>query len=72
MNITKNSAGNCQKTCEFSFQYPLTNFVVQNRGNYISLRPKSQMSSSVSYNYERYDINDVKLFEPSVHKFGGV
>ena len=72
MNITKNSAGNCQKTCEFSFQYPLTNFVVQNRGNYISLRPKSQMSSSVTYNNERYDIKDVKLFQPSVHKFGGV
>tara|TARA_Y100001935_G_scaffold195449_1_gene163551 strand:- start:2568 stop:3542 length:975 start_codon:yes stop_codon:yes gene_type:complete len=71
MNINKNTIGKCEKKCEYSFDYPSTNLVARNKGQYISFRPEPQRESPVRFNGEKYDVKTMKLYQPSVHTFGG-
>tara|TARA_B100000902_G_C27312183_1_gene919071 strand:+ start:508 stop:1467 length:960 start_codon:yes stop_codon:yes gene_type:complete len=71
MNINKNTIGKCEKKCEYSFDYPSTNLVARNKGQYISFRPEPQRESPVRFNGQKYDVKTMKLYQPSVHTFGG-
>ena len=71
MNINKNVSGNCKQKCEYIFDYPLTNLVVENKGDHISFKPDNQRVSPVWFNGDKYDVKTMKLYRSSVHVFGG-
>lgn len=71
MNISKNTAGKCEKKCEYSFQYPTTNLIARNKGEYISYRPGPQREPPVMYNADKYNVKEMRLYQPALHSFGG-
>ena len=72
IDITNNTASTCELKCNYNFNYPLTNVLtVSNRGDYISMRIEKTNDSSVSFNADNYDVKDIRIYQPSLHTYGG-
>lgn len=70
-DINNNTAGKCENKCEFVFNYSATRLVAQNNGDYISYRANIQNTPPVIYNSEQYNVKEMRLYQPSLHSFGG-
>lgn len=72
INIDSNNvAGTCDLKCSYSFQYPNSSCVVTNRGDYLSIKYDSFSISPVKYNTIDYNVNEVRVYTPSLHSFNG-
>ena len=71
VNITKNTSGPCDLKCHYAFKYPVTNLQVTNRGDFISMRPDPQNIAPVTYNAEKYTVEDIRIYRPSLHTYAG-
>ena len=71
VNITNNTTSTCDLKCEYSFKYPISNLEVTNRGDYLSLKTDPASVPPVTYNAEQYQVQEVRLFRPSLHTYGG-
>ena len=72
IDITNNNASNCELKCNYSFNYPLMNVLtVANRGEYLSIRVEKNDNSPVTYNADNYEVQDIRIFKPSLHTYGG-
>lgn len=71
INITKNTDSICDLKCEYSFNYPSTNLQVVNRGEYLSFRTDPSQQPPVIFNANKYDVNEIRLYSPSLHTYGG-
>ena len=66
--------------CQYTINYPLTNVVVLNTGNYISLKQtQSQPRQSgnagdadATYKGVNYKVTDIRIYSPSLHQFQGL
>lgn len=67
----KNVRGKCDTKCAFSFKYPASNCVATNQGNYISLSYENGSPNDVVYNNQKYNVDKIRLYFPSIHTFGG-
>ena len=71
VNITNNTTSTCDLKCDYSFKYPISNLQVTNRGDYLSLKTDPSSVPPVTYNAEQYQVQEIRIFRPSLHTFGG-
>ena len=71
INIDKNTANTCNLKCEYSFTYQTTNLVASNKGEYLSFRPDSQDTPPVTYNSDKYNVDEMRIYNPSLHTYSG-
>ena len=63
--------GNCTLKCSYSFHYTNSSCVATNRGDYISIAYDKSSSPPVSYNATNYDVQEIRLYTPSLHSYNG-
>jgi carbonic anhydrase len=71
VNITNNTTSTCDLKCDYSFKYPISNLQVTNRGDYLSLKTDPESVPPVTYNAEQYQVQEIRIFVPSLHTYGG-
>jgi carbonic anhydrase len=63
--------GKCDLKCSYSFTYNNSSCVATNRGDYISLSYDKSSSPPVLYNTTSYDVQEVRIYIPSLHSYSG-
>jgi carbonic anhydrase len=71
VNIVNNPEFICDLKCEYGFKYPQSGLNITNRGEYLSLKTDSSNSPPVTYNANKYDVSDIRLYHPSLHSYNG-
>lgn len=61
--------GKCDLKCSYSFNYNNSSCVATNRGDYISISYDKSSSPPVLYNASGYDVNEIRLYIPSLHSY---
>lgn len=61
--------GKCDLKCSYSFHYNNSTCIATNRGDYISLSYDKSSSPPVLYNAIGYDVDEVRLYIPSLHSY---
>jgi carbonic anhydrase len=61
--------GKCDLKCSYSFHYSTSSCVATNRGDYISISYDKSSSPPVSYNATAYDVQEIRLYTPSLHSY---
>lgn len=64
-------AGKCDLKCSFSFQYGNSSCTATNRRNYLSLSYDGKTNAHVQWNQSAYNLTEVRLYQPSLHSYGG-
>ena len=67
----KNISGKCDLKCAYSFKYPNSSCTATNRGEYISIAYDSSSNAPVTYNGVGYNVNEIRIYSPSLHTFNG-
>jgi len=63
--------GKCDYKCSYSFFYNTSSCVATNRGDYIKLSYDKSSSPPVLYNATGYDVEELRLYIPSLHSYSG-
>jgi carbonic anhydrase len=63
--------GKCDLKCSYSFQYNNSSCVATNRGDYLTLSYDKSSAPPVLYNASGYDVQEVRLYTPSLHSYSG-
>lgn len=66
-----NIKGKCSFKCSYSFHYNNSSCIATNRGDYLSLSYDKSSSPPVVYNATNYDVEEVRLYIPSLHSYSG-
>lgn len=74
MNITKDKIqGPCTLLCDFNHKYGVYSPTVTNKGSYLSLNYSNPNTKPpVLYNDKNYNVSEVRIYQPSLHKFNDV
>jgi carbonic anhydrase len=72
INISNNTSNICDLKCEYSFNYQTTDLVGSNKGEYMSFIPNAQEPPPVTFNSDKYAVSEMRIYQPSLHTFGGV
>jgi len=67
-----NNQPTCEYKCEYKFQYNNSSCIATNRDIYISLSYDKSSSPPVIYNSSNYDVQEVRIYTPSLHSYSGV
>jgi len=72
VDIVNNPDLVCDLKCEYSFKYPQsTSLNITNRGEYLSLKTDPSNIPPVTYNANKYDVSEIRLYYPSLHSYSG-
>ena len=71
VNIVNNTSSICDLKCEYSFKYPISSLNVDNRGDYLSLKTDPANSPPVTFNANKYDVTEMRIYQPSLHNYSG-
>jgi carbonic anhydrase len=71
IDITNNYDSICDLKCKYSFNYPLSNLILTNTGEYLSIVPESFNDPPVSYNSNKYNVTEIRLYQKSLHTYAG-
>jgi carbonic anhydrase len=72
INITKaGSTGPCELKCDYTFNYNDSDTTVTNNGTYLSFSYDQANVPPVTFNAERYRVEEVRLYRPSLHTYDG-
>lgn len=72
MNITQRSVyGRCNLKCSFSSKYEISNSSATNNDIYVSVTYDKQTMPSVVFNYQKYNVSNIKIYSPSLHLYDG-
>ena len=72
ININPQSVtGKCDLKCAYNFDYQTTNLVATNNGINITLKSDNQTSTPVTFNNNKYNVQEIMLCSPSLHLFNG-
>jgi carbonic anhydrase len=72
INISLSSiTGKCDYKCAYNFNYNNSSCIATNRGDYLSLSYDNSSSHPVIYNASNYDVNEIRLYTPSLHSYSG-
>lgn len=63
--------GKCDLKCAYRFNYNNSSCIATNRGDYISISYDKSSSPPVSYNASGYDVQEIRLYIPSLHSYNG-
>lgn len=70
INVSNQSIQRCSVTCNFSYDYGLSNLLTNTYSNYVKLSFNSP-SSKVEFQDEYYQVNEVRLYSPSLNTYYG-
>lgn len=70
INIQK-VIGDCKLKCSYSFDYQNSSTIIKNEGFSITLSYDKANISPVIYNINKYEVESVKIYAPSIHNFNG-
>ena len=68
---SSNLTGKCDYKCSYSFHYNNSACVATNRGDYLTLSYDKSSSPPVLYNSSGYDVEEIRLYIPSLHSYSG-
>lgn len=72
INISiQNVTNTCDYKCAYSFSYHNSSCVATNRGDYVALSYDNASASSVSYNSLSYNVQEARIYIPSLHSYSG-
>ena len=72
MNITQRSVyGRCNLKCSFSSKYDISNSSATNNDIFVSVTYDKQTMPSVIFNYQKYNVSNIKIYSPSLHLYDG-
>jgi carbonic anhydrase len=71
VNIVNNPDFVCDLKCEYSFKYPQSGLNIANRGDFLSLKTDASNSPPVTYNANKYEVTEMRLYHPSLHTYSG-
>lgn len=71
IDIVKNSADTCDKKCDLAFDYPKSSVTASNKGDYIRFSFDKSATAPVFFNKEKFDVQEMRLYQPSLHTFSG-
>jgi carbonic anhydrase len=71
VDIVKMNTTDCKLKCEYSFDYEVTGIRSFNKGNYILYNFDTQNNPPVVFNNEKYNVESMRLYQPSLHTFNG-
>ena len=71
VNLSKNMAGKCDLKCDFSQKYTISSVNAENKGDYIRYT-LSSLTPQATFNKEEYNVSDMRVYQPSLHRFGGI
>jgi carbonic anhydrase len=66
-----NISGNCDGKCSLTYKYEDSSSVATNKGNYLLLSYDASKTPPVIYNYANYNVKEIRLYFPSLHKYNG-
>jgi carbonic anhydrase len=64
-----NITGKCDLKCLYSFNYTSSNCVVKNMKTYLALSYDSSNVAPVTYNTNKYNVSQIRIYTPSLHAF---
>lgn len=70
INMSK-ITGKCDLKCSYNFHYNNSSCVATNRSDYISIAYDRSSSSPVTYNSAGFDVQEIRLYTPSLHSYSG-
>jgi len=68
---SRNVIGDCKLKCSYSFDYQNSSTIAKNDGFSITLSYDKANVSPVIYNINKYEVESVKIYAPSIHDFNG-
>uniref|UniRef100_A0A6C0IIG0 carbonic anhydrase n=1 Tax=viral metagenome TaxID=1070528 RepID=A0A6C0IIG0_9ZZZZ len=71
VNIVNNPDLICDLKCDYRFKYPNSSLNVANRGDYLSLKTDVSNTPPVTYNSNKYEVSEMRLYQPSLHDYSG-
>lgn len=71
VNIVNNPELVCDLKCDYSFNYPNSSLNVTNRGEYLSLKTDAANNPPVTFNANKYDVTEMRIYQPSLHHYSG-
>lgn len=71
INLNRNQAGNCILKCDYEQHYKQTSVSAENKGNYIRYSFTQSDTPPVTFNTEKYNVSEMRLYRPSLHRYGG-
>jgi carbonic anhydrase len=71
INITSTPNGTCELKCDYKFDYKSSNITLSNKTNYVQLSYDMASSPQVIYNSDNYQVREVRLYVPSIHRYNG-
>jgi carbonic anhydrase len=71
IDLVNINANDCSLKCEYSFKYPMTSLTGRNNGDYLLFSLEQQQSTPVLFNKEKYYVESMRLYRPSLHTFNG-
>jgi len=72
INIVPSLAGTCDLKCEFQQSYTTTSISAENRDTFIRFSFDADSVPPVQFNSEKYNVMDMRLYQPSLHRYGGI
>ena len=69
---TSNKNGGCSDNCKLECDYHNSACIATNKGSYISLSYDKITKPPVKYNNISLDVNEIRIYSPSLHQYEGV
>ena len=61
----------CDLKCEYVCNYKITSSIVTNKGTSIKLTYDNVNTTPVTYNGNKYTVQEIRIYSPSIHKWNG-
>ena len=71
INLGSDQQGSCTLKCDYTFSYNNSDSTATNHGNYISMTYDTATNAQVTYNTQKYNVQEIRLYQPSLHTFNG-
>ena len=71
IDIVRSIADECDLKCDYSFKYPMTSVTADNKGDFIRLSFDPEKEPSVRFNNAKYNCQEARIYQPSLHTFAG-
>jgi carbonic anhydrase len=65
-------SGKCDGKCSLTYKYEDSSCVVTNKGQYLLISYDASKTTPVIYNYANYNVKEIRLYFPSLHKYNGI
>ena len=72
ININNEKITTCDLACKFMYKYTNGGATVEIKENHLSIKPHTRADQNVTYSGKKYQVSDVKIYSPSLHKYNNI